>query len=54
MGLFLLDWDDVRTAPDPHASALEFARSAFSHACLVCEWEPALPASAEGNPPPVA
>ena len=54
MGLYVLDWDDVRGAPDPHAAALEFARSAFQHACLVCEWDPALPASAEGRPPPVS
>jgi hypothetical protein len=53
LGEFLLDWDDVRTAPDPHALVVEFARSAFRHACLVCEWDPSLPASAEGNPPPV-
>jgi hypothetical protein len=53
LGEFVLDWEDVRTAPDPHALVLEFARSAFRHACLVCEWDPALPASAEGNPPPV-
>jgi hypothetical protein len=54
MGLFMLDWDDVRAAPDPRAAALEFARSAFQHACIVCGWDPALPASAEGSPPPVA
>jgi Family of unknown function (DUF5996) len=54
MGLYVLDWDDVRGTPDPHAAALEFARSAFQHACLVCEWDPALPASAEGRPPPVS
>ena len=33
--------------------ALEFARSAFTHACAVCDWDPALAASAEGTPPPV-
>jgi len=32
---------------------VEFARSAFRHACIVCEWDPALPASVEGDPPPV-
>jgi hypothetical protein len=53
MGLYVLDWDDVRTAPDPHAAALEFARSVFRHACTVCDWDPALAASAEGTPPPV-
>jgi hypothetical protein len=54
MGLYVLDWDDVRTAPDPHATALEFARSLLRHACTICEWDPALVASAEGTPPPVA
>jgi hypothetical protein len=54
LGEYLLDWDDVRSAPDPHAFALEFARSAFRHSCAVCGWDPALSASAEGRPPPVA
>jgi hypothetical protein len=54
LGLYILDWDDVRFGPNPHAIALEFARSMFHYACAVCEWDPALPASAEGNPPPVA
>ena len=53
LGEFILDWQDVRSSPDPHATALEFARSAFEHACLVCDWDPALPASAAGTPPPV-
>jgi len=53
LGLYILDWDDVRAVADPHAFALEFARSAFQHACLVCEWDEALAASAEGTPPPV-
>jgi hypothetical protein len=53
LGEYVLDWDDVRAAADPQAFALEFARSAFSHACRVCEWDPELPASAEGDPPPV-
>lgn len=52
-GLYLLDWDDVRSSADPHAVALEFMHSAFRHACLVCEWDPALLQSAEGSPPPV-
>jgi hypothetical protein len=53
LGEYVLDWDDVRTSPDPHAAALEFARSAFRHACAVCGWDPALGASADGTPPPV-
>jgi uncharacterized protein DUF5996 len=53
MGLYALAWDDVRAAADPHAYALEFARSTFRHACLVCGWDEALAASAEGEPPPI-
>jgi hypothetical protein len=54
LGEYILDWDDVRTSPDPQAVALEFARSVFRHACAACEWDPALAASAEATPPPVA
>jgi Family of unknown function (DUF5996) len=54
LGEYVLNWDDVRGDPDPHAFALEFAHSAFRHACAVCEWDPTLAASAEGTPPPVA
>jgi len=54
LGLFALDWEDARATGDPHAAALEFAHSAFQHACIVCGWDPALAASAEGAPPPVA
>ncbi|MDQ2881356.1 MAG: DUF5996 family protein [Actinomycetota bacterium] len=53
LGEYILDWDDVCLSPDPHAVALEFARSAFRHACIVCDWDPALLASAEGTPPPI-
>jgi hypothetical protein len=53
-GLYVLDWEDVCASSDPHREGLEFARSAFRHACVVCEWDPALLASAEGTPPPVA
>jgi hypothetical protein len=53
LGLYVLDWDDVRGRDDPHAFALEFARSAFQHACLVCGWDKTLAASAEGAPPAV-
>ena len=53
LGEYILDWDDVRASPDPRAVALEFARSAFRHACQVCGWDADLTASAEGIPPPV-
>jgi hypothetical protein len=54
LGLYLLDWDDAIAGRDPHAAALQFARAVFHHACVVCDWDPALLASAEGDPPPVA
>jgi hypothetical protein len=53
LGEYVLDWDDVCASSDPHAGAVEFARTAFRHACTVCEWDPALAATAEGTPPPV-
>jgi hypothetical protein len=53
LGEFVLDWDDVVAADDPHAFALEFARSAFQHACAVCGWDPELAATAAGAPPPI-
>jgi hypothetical protein len=53
LGEFILDWRDVRTAASPHDAALEFAQSAFQQACLACDWDPALPASAAGAPPPL-
>src|SRR5580658_1135817 len=54
LGEYILDWDDVRVSTDPRAAALEFARSAFRHSCVVCEWDPQLAASADGRPPPVS
>jgi Family of unknown function (DUF5996) len=54
LGEYILDWQDVCKSPDPHAAGVEFAHSAFRHACLVCEWDPVLAASAEGKPPPIA
>ena len=53
LGEYVLDWSDVCAAPDPRSVALEFARSAFRHACAVCEWDPALVSSTEGAPPPI-
>ena len=53
LGEYVLDWNDVRAADDPHTFALGFARSAFQHACTVCGWDPGLAGSAEGTPPPV-
>lgn len=53
LGEYILDWDDVCSSPDPRAAALEFARSAFRHACAVGAWDPGLAASADGIPPAV-
>ena len=54
VGEFVLDWDDVVTAADPHRYALSFARSAVRHSCSACDWDPALSESLEGRPPPVS
>jgi hypothetical protein len=51
---YLVDWDDLRTAPDPRDAALSFGRSVIRHVSRVCDWDPALGASAEGVPPPLA
>ena len=53
LGEFVLDWHDVRTASSPRAAAVEFAHSAFRHACLAGEWDADLLDSTEGSPPPV-
>lgn len=53
LGEYLLAWDDVCRAADPFATALEFARSAVSHACSVCGWDHNLTASASGAISPV-
>ena len=53
LGEYILDWDEVRVSADPRAAAVEFAQSAFRHACLVCDWDTQLAASADGQPPPV-
>jgi Family of unknown function (DUF5996) len=54
LGEYVLDWKDVRAHRDPRAAALEFARSAFRHACAACQWDPDLAASADGIPPPLS
>jgi hypothetical protein len=54
LGEYVLDWEEVCANRDPTATALEFAHSAFRHACTVCEWDAALAATAEGVPPPVS
>jgi hypothetical protein len=53
LGEFILDHADVAASTDPHATALRFALSVFSRTCEACQWDPALAASAHGDPPPV-
>ncbi|UGS37581.1 DUF5996 family protein [Capillimicrobium parvum] len=53
LGEYVLDFSDVGAAADPHGAALAFGRSAVRHACAVCDWDPALAATAQGTPPPV-
>ena len=53
LGEYILDWDDVVAADDPHAAALAFARSAVQHSCAACDWDPELAASLEARPPPI-
>jgi hypothetical protein len=53
LGEYVLDWDDICSSSNPFETTLDFVYSAFRHACAVCEWDPALAASAEGSPPPI-
>jgi Family of unknown function (DUF5996) len=53
LGEYILEWDDVRAAPDPHAVAVDFLRSAFHQACRTSGWSIELAASQEGKPPPI-
>ncbi|MGH3211316.1 MAG: DUF5996 family protein, partial [Trebonia sp.] len=53
LGEYILDWDEVRAAAEPRAAALEFARSAFRHACQVCGWDAELAATVDGRPPSI-
>jgi hypothetical protein len=53
LGEYVLDWEDVLAAADPHEFALRFARSAYRHACSICEWDRTLARSGEGVPPPI-
>jgi len=53
LGEFILDWDDVRSAADPHCDALLFARSVFHHASTLAGWDEVLTGSIDGAPPPL-
>ena len=54
LGEYLLDWEDVRHADDPHGTAVSFARSLVRHSCAACDWDPGLAASVDSVPPPVS
>jgi hypothetical protein len=54
LGEYVLDWDDAVASGSPRGAGIEFARSAFRHACAVCGWDQALGASADGTPPPLS
>src|SRR6201996_79751 len=45
LGEYTLDWDDICDRPDLQSLGVAFAQSAFRHACVVCDWDPALLAS---------
>jgi Family of unknown function (DUF5996) len=50
---FVLDWEYLRRAADPHRAAVEFGRSLVTQSCAVCGWDPALAATIDGVPPPI-
>ena len=50
---FVLDWDEVRAAADPHAEALRFARSVCREASALAGWDGELARSLDGVPPPL-
>jgi Family of unknown function (DUF5996) len=54
LGEFILGWDELLDSDDPHLAAREFGRAVVALGCQVCEWDPALAASAQGVPPPVS
>jgi len=53
LGEYLLDHETAAAADDPAQAVIDFCGEIFSHACNVCDWNPALAASAAGDPPPV-
>lgn len=53
LGEYVLDWEDVRSAADPHGTAVSFVRSLVRHSCRACDWDPGLAGSVDSMPPPV-
>jgi hypothetical protein len=53
LGEHVLDWRDAVAGGDPHAAAVRFMRSAIGAYHVLGNWDPALAATLQGNPPPV-
>jgi hypothetical protein len=53
LGEFVLDWEDVRGAANPHHAALTFARSVVRHSCTVGQWDRTLATTVDGVPAPL-
>jgi len=53
LGEHVLDWRDAVAGGDPHDAALRFMRSAIGAYHGLGNWDPALAATLQGNPPPV-
>ncbi|HYL51827.1 MAG TPA: DUF5996 family protein [Acidimicrobiia bacterium] len=53
LGEYILDYDEVIAAADPHRTALEFGRAAITHLCLTGSWDTTLAKSATGLLPPI-
>ena len=53
LGEYLLDHETAAATGDPEQAVVDFCGEIFSHACNVCDWNPALAASAAGDPPPI-
>jgi len=54
LGEYLLDMEAAAATPDPHATALAFARAVGRQCLGACDWDPVLAASLESEPPPVS
>ena len=53
LGEYVLDHEEAAATGNPEQAVVDFCGEIFSHACDVCDWNPALAASAAGDPPPV-
>jgi len=53
LGEYVLDHAEAAATGDPEKAVVDFCGEIFSHACNVCDWNPALAASAAGSPPPI-